>query len=121
MGASLYEKLGGYDSIAAVVDQLLPRLMSDPVLGRFWKHRGDDGILREKQLLISFLCAQSGGPVLYTGRDNKSTHRGMRIDEKDWQIFMTHLETVLTDMNVPDESKNEVITFISGTKSEIVE
>jgi hypothetical protein len=34
--ASLYTRLGGYDAIAAVVDDLLPRLRSDALLSRFW-------------------------------------------------------------------------------------
>jgi hypothetical protein len=34
--ASLYSHLGGYDTIAAVVAGLLPRLRSDELLSRFW-------------------------------------------------------------------------------------
>ncbi|SRR6266542_2648241 len=64
--ATLYARLGGYDAVAAVADDLLPRVMSDPQLGRFWTHRGADGIRREKQLLIDFLCASAGGPLYYT-------------------------------------------------------
>lgn len=30
----LYERLGGYDAIAAVADNLLPRLQADPQLAR---------------------------------------------------------------------------------------
>ena len=30
--ATLYARLGGYDAIAAVTNDLLPRLMSDPLL-----------------------------------------------------------------------------------------
>ena len=56
---TLYARLGGYDAIAAVVDDLLPRLIADVQLGRFWKHRGDDGVRREKQLLVDFLCASA--------------------------------------------------------------
>ena len=81
MSDTLYTRLGGYDAIVAVVNDLLPRLASDPALGRFWKHRGEDGVLREKQLLIDFLCASAGGPLYYTGRDMKTSHRGMRIRE----------------------------------------
>jgi hemoglobin len=47
MADSLYKRLGGYDAIAAVADDLLPRLMADSLLGRFWKHRGEDGVRRE--------------------------------------------------------------------------
>jgi hypothetical protein len=46
---SLYERLGGYDAISAVANDLLPRLQADPLLGRFWQNRGEDGIQREKQ------------------------------------------------------------------------
>ena len=35
----LYERLGSYDAIVAVVNDLLPRLMADSHLGRFWQHR----------------------------------------------------------------------------------
>ena len=68
---SLYERLGGYDAICAVSGDLLPRLMSDSRLKRFWDHRGEDGLNREKQLLIDFLCSSAGGPMYYTGRDMK--------------------------------------------------
>lgn len=50
--SNLYQRLGGYDGIVAFVDDLLPRLKQDPPLGRFWAHRGDDGIAPERQLLI---------------------------------------------------------------------
>ena len=73
---SLYERLGGYDAIVAVSGDLLPRLMSDSRLKRFWDHRGQDGIAREKQLLIDFLCSSAGGPMYYTGRDMRCLIRG---------------------------------------------
>lgn len=69
---SLYERLGGYDAIAAVVGKLLARLENDPQPGRFRANRGDDRLAREKQLLVDYLCASAGGPMLYTGRDMPS-------------------------------------------------
>jgi len=32
----LYHRLGGYDAVVAVVDDLLARLKADAQLGRFW-------------------------------------------------------------------------------------
>lgn len=118
---SLYTRLGGYDAIAAVASDLLPRLMGDPLLGRFWAHRGADGIQREKQLLIDFLCHCAGGPMYYTGRDMTTTHRGMRISEADWSNFLGHLQAVLTKFNVPAQETADVLGFIESTKAEIVE
>jgi hemoglobin len=118
---SLYERLGGYDAITAVVNDLLSRLMADAVLGRFWSNRGDDGIMREKQLLVDYLCMSTGGSTLYTGRDNVTSHRGMNISEKDWDTFIVHLNATLNHFKVPDAECAEVLSFIQSTKSDIVE
>src|SRR6266481_469778 len=118
---SLYKRLGGYDAIAAVADNLLPRLIADPQLGRFWKHRSEDGVRRERQLLIDFLCASAGGPLYYVGRDMKTSHRGMGIREGDWQAFIGHLEATLDNFKLPPKERAAVLGFVESTKRDIVE
>src|SRR2546425_11036993 len=94
------------------------RLMRDPQLGRFWAHRGDDGLAREKQLLVDFLCASAGGPLYYRGRDMKRTHIGMRISHSDWQVFIGHLTATLEKFNVPERERQEVFAFVESTKAD---
>ena len=118
---TLYTRLGGYDAIAAVANDLLPRLMADAQLGRFWQHRGEDGVRREKQLLIDFLCASAGGPLYYTGRDMKTSHKGMGISENDWTRFLTHVKATLDKFAVPERERGEVLAFVEGTKKDIVD
>jgi hemoglobin len=118
---TLYERLGGYDAIAAVANDLLPRLQGDPQLGRFWAHRGADGVRREKQLLIDFLCASAGGPLYYSGRNMVPTHRGMRISESDWTVFLGHAGATLAKFQVPAAEQREVVAFVQSLKNEIVE
>ena len=118
---TLYERLGGYDAIAAVADNLLPRLENDAQLGRFWANRGDDGIAREKQLLIDYLCSSAGGPMLYTGRDMLTSHRGMGVTESDWQIFIDHIKATLADFQVPQREQDDVLAFIDSTRADIVD
>jgi len=118
---SLYERLGGYDAISAVVNDLIPRLMTDDPLGRFWAHRGEDGLQREKQLLVDFLCNASGGPMYYTGRDMTLAHRGMRISSSDWQRFTEHLKKTLGSFELADSEVSDVVASIESTKDEIVE
>lgn len=119
--STLYDRLGGYDAVTAVVNDLLPRLMQDEALGRFWAHRGDDGLQREKQLLIDFLCNRSGGPMYYAGRDMALAHRGMRISPSDWDRFMEHVRQCLSSFELPEAERADVISFIESTKGEIVE
>ena len=118
---SLYQRLGGYDAIAAVAENLLPRLASDPGLGRFWANRGEDGVRREKQLLIDFLCDRAGGPLFYTGREMDLSHKGMNISAEDWRVFVGHLEETLDHFGVPARERADVLAFIDGTRGDIVE
>jgi hemoglobin len=118
---SLYERLGGYDAIFAVTNDLLDRMEKDPQLGRFWQHRGEDGVKRERQLIVDFLCASSGGPLYYKGRDMKLSHKGMRISENDWTIFLNHADATLKAFNVPQAEYEQVVAFVQSTKADIVE
>ena len=118
---TLYERLGGYDAISAVANDLLPRLQADSRLARFWHHRGEDGIKRERQLLIDFLCSSAGGPTYYTGRDMKTSHKGMKIREDDWSAFLGHLNATLAAFQVPHAERDAVVAFVQSTKSDIVE
>ena len=118
---TLYERLGGYDAITAVANDLLPRLQADPQLARFWAHRGEDGVKREKQLLIDFLCASAGGPTYYRGRDMVLTHRGMRISASDWNVFLGHAAATLAKLQVPEAEQRDVVAFVQSLKKEIVE
>ena len=121
MTDTLYQRLGGYDAIAAVAENLLSRLTKDRLLTRFWQNRGEDGIRREKQLVVDFLCSCAGGPLYYTGRDMKTSHRGMGIKEQDWQAFKVHLEATLDAFKVPARERGEVLAFVDSTKKDIVE
>ena len=118
---TLYERLGGYDAISAVANDLLRRLQADSRLARFWQHRGEDGVKREIQLLIDFLCSSAGGPLYYTGRNMKISHKGMKISESDWSVFLGHLNATLDAFQVPQAERDEVVAFIQSTKPDIVE
>src|SRR6516162_6178116 len=84
---SLYARLGGYDAIAAVVDDLLPRLREDSLLGRFWTSpRSVDTNNRERQLAIDFIVSAASGRTIYLGR--KLAHKGMGISKADYTAFM---------------------------------
>ena len=118
---SLYERLGGYDGITVFANDLLPRLQADSQLGRFWQNRGDDGIAREKQLLIDYLCASAGGPMYYTGRDMKTSHKGMKISESDWSVFLRHAGATMEALQVPKQECDEIVAFVLSLKADIVE
>ena len=74
---TLYKRLGGYDALAAVTDDFLGRLAADQQFGRFFVGHSADSIKRIRQLIVDQLCAATGGPCVYTGRDMKTAHAGL--------------------------------------------
>ena len=119
---SIYSRLGGYDAIAAVVDDLLPRLHEDPLLRRFWTSlRSTDTNNRERQLTVDFIAAAAGGPTFYLGREMKTSHKGMGINKNDWAAFEQHLIAILEKFNVPPRERNEVMNFIASLETDIIE
>jgi len=75
----------------------------------------------EKQLLIDFLCANAGGPIYYTGRDMKLSHKGMKISESDWSIFLGHAGDTMTALSVPKQECDDVVAFVLSLKDDVVE
>src|SRR5205814_49233 len=93
--ASLYTRLGGYDAIAAMVDDLLPRLRSDELLSRFWvSPRSLDTHNRERQLAVDFIASAAGGPTFYLGRDMRMFQKGMGITKADYAAFIADARRV---------------------------
>jgi hemoglobin len=119
---SLYERLGGYDAIAAATDDLLlGRLVKDPELGVYWKGKSQDSLRNDRQLIVDYLVAASGGPAYYRGRDMKTSHTGLGITDRDWEIFMRHARAMLAHLAVPERESLEVLGFLESLKSEVVQ
>jgi len=118
---SLFNKLGGHESIVAFVEAIFSRVTSDPLIGRYWKYRGTDGIKKEKELAVEFFTKITEGNSAYSGRDMKITHEGMKITEKDWSVFCSHVVEVVKQFGLPPEIQEEVEKLISLYKNDIVE
>ncbi|MFO1284734.1 MAG: group 1 truncated hemoglobin [Burkholderiales bacterium] len=119
--ASLYQRLGGYDAIAAVTDDFLGRLAGDRDLGRFFVGHSADSVKRIRQDIVNQLCAATGGPCVYTGRDMKTAHAGMGVGERDWETTVRHLNATFDRYSVPRRERDEVVAAIAGMKKDIVE
>jgi len=117
---SLYKRLGGYDALAAVTDDFLGRLATDPKEGRFFLGLSTDSNTRIRQHIVDFLCVATGGPCKYTGRDMETAHTGLGITEEDWTITVKLLGDTLNKFKVPAALQQEVVNAVAPLKSQIV-
>jgi len=118
---TLYQRLGGYDAIAAVTDAFIGKLDSDEQLSKFFAGLSDNSKMKVRQLVVDQLCAATGGPCVYIGRDMKTAHQGMGITESDWNIAANYFVETLDMFKVPEKEKAEVVNAIISMKGDIVE
>ena len=118
---SLYQRLGGYDAIAAVTDDFLVRLTGDPSQARFFGGMSKDSLGKLRQHVVEQICLATGGPCVYTGRDMKTSHTGLGITEAEWNATVKHLVASLDKFKVGDKEKGELLGAVSTLKKDIVE
>ena len=118
---TLYQRLGGYDAIAASVDDFFGRLAGDKLNGRFLATLADDRKKVARQLTIDFICEASGGPCIYLGRNMKESHAGMGITKADWDASIVHLNATLDKFKVEGQTRTDFVAMVTGLEGDIVD
>ena len=115
--ASLYDRLGGKPAITAVVDDFIANVAADSKInGRF----ANANIAHLKQKLVEQICAGSGGPCVYSGKDMASAHHGMNIRDDEFNALVGDLVKSLDKFKVPEREKGELLALLGPAKPQIV-
>lgn len=123
--SSLYDRLGGIQSIAAVVDDFVNRLLSDPTV-QANPHvvasatSGRITIPGLKFLVVEQLAEAAGGPQKYTGRSMKDSHKGLGVTEEQWDAAVKQLVATFDKFNVPGPERGEIVAILAPSKKDIV-
>ena len=118
---SLYDRLGGYNAISAVVEDFAPKLFNDPKIGRFFVGMSTDTKEQFKQKNKNLICNVTGGPCKVISRPAKTAHAGLGITEDDFSVVVQHLMDTLNKFKVPDAEQKELLGIIGSLKIDIVE
>ncbi len=115
--ASLFQRLGGYPAIQAVVDDFVGNVAADRRINGFFAHAD---IPRLKHNLVDQICAGTGGSCVYTGRDMKTAHAGMGIRSRHFTALVQYLQKTLRKFKVPRREQGELLAILGPMKSDIV-
>ena len=117
---SLYQRLGGYDAIAAVIDDFLAREMADARIVPFFKGLEPRELQRVRQHLVDQVCFATGGPCYYPGKDMKAAHAELEITDQVWNVFTGHFNESLQKFKVGTRERNELVAIIGSLRKDIV-
>jgi hemoglobin len=115
---TLYQRLGGKTAITAVVDDFVGNVARDKRINRFF---AKTDIPRLKRMLVAQICAASGGPCVYRGRNMKDAHRGLGIRNRHFNALVEDLVKTLDKFKVPARERGELLALLGPMRRDIVE
>ncbi|MBX3330240.1 MAG: group 1 truncated hemoglobin [Nitrospira sp.] len=115
---SLYERLGGQGAIQAVVTKFISNVGADKRINGYFA-KAD--LKKLNKLLVEQVCQASGGPCTYSGRDMKTTHKGMKVTTAAFNALVEDLVSALDTFNVPEKEKGELLAVLGPMNKDIVE
>ncbi len=114
---SLYEQLGGKESIRLVMDDFVVRLKADPRIGDQFATTNADRLASQ---LTDQVCEATGGPCKYVGLDMKAAHAGMTITKAHFNALVEVLQTSMNAHNVPFDIQLEVLSMLAPMHSDVI-
>ncbi|WP_254766349.1 group I truncated hemoglobin [Salinilacihabitans rarus] len=117
MSDTLYDRLGGEDAIGAVVDRFYERVLDDERLAPFFE---DVDMRGQRAHQTQFLCAVTGGPVEYTGRDMETAHAHLDVREEHFAAIVGHLAAALEEFDVDAADREAVLDAFGSYEDAIV-
>lgn len=120
---TLYERVGGINNIAPLVDDVIERSYVDPVFEANPRiHAAHQRFPKAvyKYNATALACQVFGGPQVYTGRSLKEAHQHLKVGEKEWQALMSIFHESMTSFKVPAREQEEIMAILNSTKGDIV-
>lgn len=114
--STLYERIGGADTIESLVDSFYGKVLSDPELSFYFK---DKPMEKLRKMQKEFFSAATGGPITYSGRPLSEVHRGLAISKREFGRFTEHLIDTLKEVGVHESDANEIISHVNLYADEI--
>lgn len=133
---TLFERLGGQEGIAAIIEDFVPRVLNDPRVnwqrsgvsagGWFRRDRSVEwtptpgNVDQLKLHLVQFLSLATGGPSKYSGKDMRATHADMEITNPEFDAAVGDLKATLDRRQVPNQEQKELLAIIESTRPQVV-
>ena len=114
---TLYERLGGEESIRRIAGDIFDNHKENDVVKARYQDSDRDKVV---QLVTEFICAGTGGPQEYTGRNMLDTHRGMNISEQEYMAVLDDILAALEKNGVGERETQEILAIAYSLRGEIL-
>jgi hemoglobin len=123
---SLYDRLGGYFAIAAVVDRFSdriirnPKLNKNPALKRWNRTQAKTRLPGLKFGRTLWIAAMAGGPFEYTGLPLNEAHEEFHLTAEEFAEVGAEIVRALNFYKVPEREQQELVAAYQTSMSDVV-
>ncbi len=114
---SLYERLGGEDKIRQIATSIFDNHTRNKAVNARYAQSNRDEVIR---LVTEFVCAGTGGPQTYTGKDMIAAHKGMNINEQEYVAVLDDILEALNANEVGQREQEELLMIAYSLRGEIL-
>ena len=117
MSESLFERLGGTETITKIAGDLVDIHLANPAIAPRYEGKDADTL---KNGAATFFISGTGGPDVYRGKDMLSTHKGMNISATEFMAVLDDALAALEKNGVGQREQEEVLFILYSMRGEIV-
>src|SRR6184192_4122506 len=118
MDQSLYEKVGGEEAIAKVVDYFYSELvLKDNTVNHFFK---ETDMEKQRSHQTKFISFALGGPNQYSGQSMAKAHQGMDLQPEHFNAIVKHLHDALAHFGVNEADIDTALTKVASLRENIL-
>jgi hemoglobin len=114
---TLYESMGGETVLRTAVDHFADNVQTDNRINFTF---AEADISKFKRLIFEQLCNLSGGPCKYTGRDMRTSHAKLKINNAEFNALAEDLYIALDQAGVPYRLQNKLMALLAPMQHQIV-
>jgi hemoglobin len=115
---SLYRDLGGQAGITRIVEGMLLNIAGDP---RIVRHFKKIDIVRLRDKLVEQLCAEAGGPCVYTGDSMEESHKGQNLTPSDFNALVENLQAAMTAQGIAIPAQNRLLARLAPMRAQVID
>ncbi len=115
---SIYEKIGGKQALATVVDEFYRRILADRTLAPLF---AQTDMQKQRAHQVAFLAYALGGPNDYKGAGMKKAHAGRGITAAHFGAVAGHLQATLQWAKVGAAEVEQIMAAAASLQADVID
>lgn len=115
--STLFERLGGEAAVNAAVDIFYTKVLADDRINHFFESLD---MVAQANKQKAFLTMAFGGSHNYSGRDMRTSHAHLALNEGHFDAVVENLASTLKELGVADSDIGEVAKIALSVKDDVL-